>query len=424
METVDVLVVGAGLAGLQTARLLAGQGFDVLVVDRRRTLGVGIRTTGIFVRRTLEDFDLPAVHLGPAIRRVLLYPPSRRAPVELVSARDEFRVADMAGIYGHALAAARQAGARVRLGVAYPVAGVTARFTIGADGARSTVARRLGLDVNRHLIVGAEEVYPVADSGAPPTFHCVLDPRLAPGYLAWAVDDGEHAHVGLAGRSDRLTGPLPALVRGFAAGFGAAPAPIGPVRRRGGPIPVGGVLHRLACPAGLLVGDAAGAVSPLTAGGLDPCLRLSALAAAVTGDYLRTGDAAVLRHYDGSALRARFRVRLLLRHTLSTVRSPGLTEAAFTLLRTGPGRAAAARLLFGDGSFPDTSISPGTSPPGGPTNAATTERRNPPRCETPSSPPVRHSRSLPSASPAAATAAAPRAARRPPPPPRLRSRPN
>src|SRR6188768_1710088 len=141
METVDVLVVGAGLAGLHTARRLARQGFDVLVVDRRSTLDAGIRTTGIFVRRTLEDFDLPPEHLGPAIRRVLLYPPSRRAPVELVSARDEFQVADMAGIYAHALAAARRAGARVRLGVSYPVAGVTARFTIGADGARSTVAR-------------------------------------------------------------------------------------------------------------------------------------------------------------------------------------------------------------------------------------------------------------------------------------------
>ncbi len=162
METVDVLVVGAGLAGLHTARLLAEQGHDVLVVDRRGSLAVGIRTTGIFVRRTLEDFVLPDRHLGPAIRRVLLYPPSLREPVELVSSRDEFRVADMAGVYAEALAGARRAGAQVRLGVSYPVNGVTARFTIGADGARSTVARRLGLDVNRHVIIGAEEVYPVA----------------------------------------------------------------------------------------------------------------------------------------------------------------------------------------------------------------------------------------------------------------------
>jgi flavin-dependent dehydrogenase len=360
MEIVDVLVVGAGLAGLHTARLLARQGHDVLVVDRRSTLDTGIRTTGIFVRRTLDDFDLPVRFLGPAIRRVVLHPPSLRGPVELVSARDEFRVADMAGIYAHALDAARRAGARVRLRVPYPVAGVTARFTIGADGARSTVARRLGLDVNRHVIVGVEEVFPVADDGQEPTFHCVVDPRLAPGYLAWVVDDGRHAHVGLAGTPDRLAGPLPQLLASFRRSFPTLPAATGPVRRRGGPIPVGGVLRRIVCPEGLLVGDAAGAVSPLTAGGLDPCLRMSELAATVAGDYLRTGEG--LHRYDGAALRARFRTRLLMRHALSAVRSPGVTEAAFALLRTPPGRAAAARVLFGDGSFPDTRLAAVTAP--------------------------------------------------------------
>ena len=353
METVDVLVVGAGLAGLHTARLLALQGLDVLVVDRRSTLATGIRTTGIFVRRTLEDFELPERHLGPAVRRVMLYPPSLRAPVELLSSRDEFRVADMPGIYAHALSRARLAGARVCLGTPYPMENLTARFTIGADGARSTVARRLGLDVNRDLIVGVEEVYPVAGSSRPPTFHCVLDPRLAPGYLAWVVDDGQHAHVGLAGRPDRLAAPLPRLLRAFADGFPGLPAPAGPVHRRGGPIPVGGVLRRLVCPDGLLVGDAAGAVSPLTAGGLDPCLRMSELAAAVIVEYLRGGDEHALRRYNGSGLRAWFRGRLLLRRGLASVRSTAAAETVVAMLRHRAGRRAAARILFGDGSFPD-----------------------------------------------------------------------
>jgi hypothetical protein len=84
---------------------------------------------------------------------------------------------------------------------------------------------------------------------------------------------------------------------------------------------------------------------------------MSQLAAAVTGDYLRTGDPSVLRHYDGAALRARFRGRLLLRDILSRLGNPGTVELGFRLLRTPPGRAAAARLLFADGSFPDTNRS-------------------------------------------------------------------
>ncbi|MGI5507172.1 FAD-dependent oxidoreductase [Lentzea sp. CA-135723] len=342
MDTVDVLVVGAGLAGLTTARLLAEAGLDVAVCERRTSLETGIRTTGIFVRRTLDDYDLP--HLGPAVRRVLLYPPSGENPVELISDRDEFRVGDMESIYTTAVREAERAGAQVTLNSSYPGKSTKARFTIGADGARSTVAKNLGLDVNRRMITGIEEVYPVR-TGSTPTFHCVVDPRLAPGYIAWVIDDGEHAHIGLAGRADRFTAPLPQLLQRFRDSF-PTPEPAGPVRRRGGPIPVGGLLRRIVSPQGLLVGDAAGAVSPLTAGGLDPCMRMSELAAEVTSDYLRSGNRYVLKHYDGAAMRRRYLLRSQLRRGLSLVRSPNVAELAFTLLRTAPGKAAARKILF------------------------------------------------------------------------------
>ncbi|WP_326644958.1 NAD(P)/FAD-dependent oxidoreductase [Streptosporangium sp. NBC_01755] len=358
MQTVDVLVVGAGLAGLRTARLLARRELNVMVVDRRRSLSTGIRTTGIFVRRTLDDFDLPDHLLGPGVRDVLLYPPSRRAPIRLTSDRDEYRVADMAAVYEHAHRAAESAGARVLLGVRYVDASmgfvrfagaepVTARFIVGADGARSRVARDLGLDVNRRFLVGAEIVHPVASGTTDPVFHCVLDPRVAPGYLGWVIDDGRHAHVGVAGYPDAMRTGIRHLLDAFAADAPGRVAPAGPIERRGGPIPVGGLLRRLACPAGLLVGDAAGAVSPLTAGGLDPCLRMSELAAAVTAGYLRTGDQRMLSRYDGDVLRTRFRGRLLLRRVFAGIRSPAAAEAAVTVLRGRAGRALAARILFG-----------------------------------------------------------------------------
>ncbi|MEU0521851.1 NAD(P)/FAD-dependent oxidoreductase [Streptosporangium sp. NPDC006007] len=364
MQTVDVLVVGAGLAGLRTARLLARRELNVMVVDRRRSLSTGIRTTGIFVRRTLDDFDVPDHLLGPGVRDVLLYPPSRRAPIRLTSDRDEYRVADMAAVYQHAHRAAESAGARVFLGVRYVDASmgfvrfagaepVTARFIVGADGARSRVARDLGLDVNRRFLVGAEIVHPIASGTTTPAFHCVLDPRIAPGYLGWVIDDGRHAHVGVAGYPNAMRAGVRHLLDDFIADAPGGTPPAGPVERRGGPIPVGGVLRRLACPAGLLVGDAAGAVSPLTAGGLDPCLRMSELAAAVTAGYLRTGDRRVLSRYDGDALRTRFRGRLLLRRVFAGIRSPAAAEAAVAALRGRAGRALAARILFGDGSFPE-----------------------------------------------------------------------
>ena len=367
-ESVDVLVVGAGLAGLHTATLLAEQGHDVALVERRPRLAGAIRTTGIFVRRTLDDFPLPVEHLGPPIRRVVLYPPDLHRPVALVSSRDEYRVGDMAPLYETTARSASAAGVRISLGTRYVrrrgatvqlsgqdgPAEVRARFVVGADGARSRVARDLGLDSNNHLLVGAEEVFELPRRDTVPTFHCVLDPSLAPGYLAWVVDDGQHAHVGVAGYADRFPHGLRRALNRFGA---STPQLIGldrPVQaeRRGGPIPVGGVLRRISGPDGLLVGDAAGAVSPLTAGGLDPCLRLSELAAAVLHDALLTGSQVAMAHYDGAALRAHFRGRLALRRGLAQVRTPAAAALAFAALRTPPGRAAARRILFGDKSFP------------------------------------------------------------------------
>lgn len=372
-RTADVVVVGAGLAGLHTARLLAERGLDVLVAERRRTLSAGIRTTGIFVRRTLDSFDLPDHLFGPGIRDVLLYPPSRRTPVRLTSGRVEYRVADMAGVYAYAHRAAEAAGARVALGLRYAgftsgvvrfadAEPVAAKFVIGADGAHSRVARDLGLDVNRRFLVGAEIVHPIASGTTVPAFHCVIDPRVAPGYLGWVVDDGRHAHIGVAGYQHAMRKGVRHLLAEFAADAPGAAEPTGPIEGRGGPIPVGGVLRRLSNPAGLLVGDAAGAVSPLTAGGLDPCLRMSELAAYVTAEYLRTNDPRVLRQYDGNSLRTRFRGRLLLRRAFAGIRSPLAAEAAVGLMRGRTGRAMAARVLFGDGSFPDVAVQPALEP--------------------------------------------------------------
>jgi flavin-dependent dehydrogenase len=112
------------------------------------------------------------------------------------------------------------------------------------------------------------------------------------------------------------------------------------------------VLRRIACDGGLLVGDAAGAVSPLTAGGLDPCLRLSEHAASTLDAALRTGSSDPLRRYDGAALRTRFRGRLVMRHGIAQLRTPEAAGRALAVLRTPVGRVAARRILFGDRSFP------------------------------------------------------------------------
>ena len=369
-QSFDVIIVGAGLGGLQCARLLGRAGLRVLLADRKRALDEGVHTTGIFVRRTLEDFELPADCLGPAVRHVTLYSPARRA-LTLESEHEEFRVGRMGRLYLRFLAdcvragvvwlpEARYAGCEAGVGrvtVRFEVGGrvrrVPARFLVGADGAQSRVARDLDLDANREWIVGVEDVYTGVPHTGVPRFHCFLDPRLAPGYLAWVVHDGAEAHVGVGGYAARFE-PRAALAefqRSLAGLFALDKGQR--VERRGGRIPVGGVLRRIKCARGLLVGDAAGAVSPLTAGGLDPCMRLSSLAAHVIADYLASGDAAALEAYSGARFRARFVSRLWLRRLHASLRDPALLELACAALRLPVLRGLARHVFFGRGSFPD-----------------------------------------------------------------------
>ena len=363
---IDLTIVGAGLAGLQLARLASRGGASVLLVDARRSVTECVRTTGIFVRKTFEDFPSLDRYLGPPIRSIAVHSPAGRS-IELASPRDEFRVGRMAPLYQAMLEQAVAAGARWRPGTIY--AGldverdgveihfrdgtkVKSRFVAGADGARSRVARDLGLDLNSRWIAGVESVYP-SSSSVTPRFDCWIDSQIAPGYLAWIVDDGEEIHAGVGGDRARFH-PAAALIR-FQARMRAEGrlAAAKPIQQRGGLIPVNGVLRRISASRGLLVGDAAGAVSPLTAGGLDACMRLSEHAATTVLEALDSGG--TLMGYDGASYRTRFASRIAMRQLFDLgTRSHSLIELGFMLGGTSAAERLVRHVFFGRRSFPDT----------------------------------------------------------------------
>lgn len=371
MKTFDVIIIGAGLAGLQCAKLLSQQGAKILLVDRKSDLKKGIHTTGIFVRKTFEDFEFPPETLGKAVRDVTLYSPKLKA-LQLQSKHDEFRVGKMGVLYESFLQDCIANGVQFSDSTKYVRIQLTRSFTIvklerngeefevrtkvlvGADGANSKVAKDLQLDENTEFIVGVEEVYQGVPLTDEPRLHCFLDAETAPGYLAWVTNDGEDVHIGVGGNYAGAN-PREALeifktkVVGKIVNLDGAKL----IEKRGGKIPVGGVLRRIANERGLLIGDAAGAVSPLTAGGLDPAMRLSKYAVEVIWERLQTDNPQVLLNYSGEQFRARFVSRLWMRRIIATFTNQTLLEIGCAFLRLPIIKSFAKHVFFGRGSFPD-----------------------------------------------------------------------
>ena len=373
MKNYDVVIIGAGLAGLQCARLLGAKRAKVLLVDRKTDLAKSVHTTGIFVRKTLEDFDFPAGTLGKPIRNVSLYSPKLKS-FELKGEKDEFRVGKMNLIYDALLEAAVTDGVKFARATSYKgaeIAGgetvvrlekrgelteVKTKILIGADGANSRVAKDLKLDENKEWIVGYEEVFRRENKSSEPRLHCFLDAKIAPGYLAWIADDGEEIHIGTGGYAADFNPreALESFKKKTKELFDTSGAEL--TETRGGRIPVGGVLRRIANERGLLIGDAAGAVSPLTAGGLDPALRLSTFAAEIVWESLRANEPRVLLNYSGEKFRARFVSRLWMRRIIRTFTNQTLLELGHRFLRGSLGCRFTRHVFFGRGSFPDVEI--------------------------------------------------------------------
>jgi len=161
-----------------------------------------------------------------------------------------------------------------------------ARWIVGADGPRSSVARAAGLGSNTRFLVGVEAEFEGVRGIHPDRLHCFLDSHLAPGYLAWAVPGVHGIQVGLACSPPAIPNLDRCVARlGRVFDFRSARE----LGRRGGLIPVGGAVHPLVRPGVVLVGDAAGLVSPLTAGGIHTALESGGNAGRVIAEYLLHG---------------------------------------------------------------------------------------------------------------------------------------
>jgi len=345
----DLAVVGGSFAGLVCARSAALRGLRTVVLERQPAPGHRIHTTGLLVKEVAERWEVPP-RCTRRIRGVRLYGPSLSF-IDLESPGYYFLATDTPRLMTWFAREAGRCGAHLRYGVPFrgacpdadrielPGCGVRTRFLVGADGARSAVARHLGLGRNRAFLLGAEAEIVGVRGLDPDRLHCFVDSALIPGYIGWAfIGVGGIAQVGLACRLPHRP-DLRAFIARLSRCFDIGAARI--VGKRGGLIPVGGRVSPFGADRVLLVGDAAGIVSPLTAGGIHTALDSGWRAAHAVADHLL--DGAAPPHRAAADAYPRFFWKRGLRRVFDAGPPNWLIDAA---LGTPPLRALAQAIYF------------------------------------------------------------------------------
>ncbi|HEX5049868.1 MAG TPA: NAD(P)/FAD-dependent oxidoreductase [Gammaproteobacteria bacterium] len=352
----DCVVVGASFAGLASAHALARAGLRVTVLEKKTDAGAKLHTTGIIVKDAIDQIAMLDTLPAGLVRRipgVRLYAPNLRH-VDLAAPGYYFLATDTPGVMRWLAAEAERAGARIAYGSTFKDvtrvqsgfdvgAHGTTRFLIGADGPKSRVARALGLGISSRFLAGVEHEYAGATIEEADKLHCFIDRDIAPGYIGWVIAGVGAVQAGLA----RRQGGAPFKPDEAMASFLRKIAPVIDLTRltptgvRAGLIPCGGVVRPVATTRALLVGDAAGMVSPVTAGGIHTALKHGLAAGHAVADFLsgKAEDPATwfVRSYPA------FRTKRLLRFAFDHFQS----DTAFNLLlATRPMRAAAGLVYF------------------------------------------------------------------------------
>jgi flavin-dependent dehydrogenase len=348
IQRYDLIVIGGSFAGLACARTAALRGLKVAVVDSKPEPGARVRTTGIIVKEASDDFDLPA-RLMRKVRGVRLYAPNDRS-LDLSAPGYFFQATDTPGVLRWMAGEAERAGATLfydrkfeggvehARGVALASLGLHTSFLIGADGARSRVAENFGLSRNSNFLTGLEiECEPLKDLD-PRFLHCFADSRIAPGYIAWAVPGIDGTQIGVAARKPARP-DLGALLQRLKSVCDIRQIKV--TARRSGLIPSGGTLSHLGTNRVMLIGDAAGMVSPVTGGGIHTALSFGRRAAQLVSDYLSDRGPHPVTVLTRES--PRYHAKRALRRLLDTAPSNLLINAFLT---TAPAKALAQRLYF------------------------------------------------------------------------------
>ena len=305
----DIVVVGAGPAGLSAAYTAAKNGASVLVLERDDGVAHNIRTSGVSWIEEITKFGIGKEHYNP-IKNYTFFSPSNEVTIN--GNEPKCCVLNVRSTYQHLAFEAASAGAKIMVkanvtnaivtsnrisGVKFNTPkgefGINADLVIDASGFSTVIGRKIGFVSEwKRYGVGAEyECY--AENVDDETWMLMVGNEYSPAGYAWVFPLGKNrVRIGVGiGRPESNEEPLDRLN----AMLENRPRPldrmgkIEPVELHYGFIPNEGVRPNTVTDGFMLVGDSAGQANPLVLEGIRYSIEFGRLAGEIGSKALQYG---------------------------------------------------------------------------------------------------------------------------------------
>jgi geranylgeranyl reductase family protein len=204
----DVTIIGASAIGSRTAKLIADNGYDVLLIEEHKKIGLPSKCTGLVSHRLLELLpNLPKKIIVNKIKSARFFPPSGNC-LELKSKSPAY-VIDRIALDNLLFNEAKDVEIRTcerfesfRLMEDYVKIKINkkiyhSKILIGADGSNSLVRKYSKLDYPKNVLFGLQTT--VKGNFDSDSVELWFGSSVAPNFFAWVVPENDNiARVGLA----------------------------------------------------------------------------------------------------------------------------------------------------------------------------------------------------------------------------------
>ncbi|MEO0123458.1 MAG: NAD(P)/FAD-dependent oxidoreductase [candidate division WOR-3 bacterium] len=298
----DVLIVGAGPAGATTGWHIARENFRVLMVDKKKEVGVPVQCAEYIPALLSKEITIPSDAIANEIKGLKIYFPDNRsyafsAPGYILNRAifDKYLTLN-----------AVKAGARLWLKTKFlgiendkillsqngRMIEIKAKIIIGADGPNSRVSRFINRRYKDYVVAYQQEL-PLIEKMEHTEVY--FDEKFFGGY-AWLFPKKQSANVGLGVRIGYKIKVKELFIQFIERLVKDKKVLNTPLKTVTGLIPVGGPVQTIKNNI-LLVGDAAGQTHPITGAGISQAVLCAKFAADAVKKTLQKNDLNLLNIY-------------------------------------------------------------------------------------------------------------------------------